>query len=808
MATEVFKLVGRITYEGQQKVEAGLSKLGKKVHDVQKNLSDFGDQAKKVGKGFQDVGSTLTKSLTVPLSAAAVTSFKFSKDFNEAMANVATLIPGNTERIKELKKTVQDMAIATGKSTDDLANGLYEVISAFGDSADTATILEINAKAAAAGLAETGEAIALTSAVTKGYGDTSADAVQQVSDLAFQTLVLGQTSFPELADSIGRVTPLAASLKVSQEELFGVMATGTGVTGNAAEVSTQLRGVLQALAAPTDSMIELMAELGFESGEAMMEQLGLQGTIEAIVKAAEESGKPLQDYIGSIQGQTLAMALAGPQADTFTEKLAAMEDVTGATDTAFREQTEGINAAGFQWEQFKQRLIVTAQTLGDTLTPAFMAIMDAAEPLLEWLQQAVDWFANLDPPIQTAIIALGGLLAVTGPLLSIIGTMIVGLGGLAAALGSVSLPVIGVIAGITAIVGSLTAAYAASENFRNIVNTAFGFIKDIITTVMTTVGAFMQEKLNQLTLWWQENGDMIMDAVNNVMTFIQAIFNFVWPFIEALVIGVWNNIKGAIEGAINFILGIFEFFAALFTGDWGALWDAVKKMVSGAVQLIWNVIQLGFLGRIMGVLRGFVSGAINLVSGWVGRIVNFFAGLVSRVVGRANTLRTRVTSVFRRIGDMIFRPIRTARDKIMNAMNRVVSFFRNLGSKLKIRIPKFKLPRFSLQGKFSLAPPSVPKLKVNWYAEGGVFDAASIIGVGEAGTEAVVPLTGDRMRPFAQAIAGEMHTDRIEELLVALIQAVREGKNIIMKDRVVAKIIESHITERQDRDKRRRGRFA
>lgn len=104
-----------------------------------------------------------------------------------------------------------------------------------------------DARGATAGLAQTTEAINLTSAVTKGYGDATAEVVQHASDLASTTVRLGQTTFPELAASIGSVVPLAAALNVTQEELFGTMATFTGVTGNAAEVSTQLTSVLTAM---------------------------------------------------------------------------------------------------------------------------------------------------------------------------------------------------------------------------------------------------------------------------------------------------------------------------------------------------------------------------------------------------------------------------------------------------------------------------------------------------------------------------------------------------------------------------------
>lgn len=74
----------------------------------------------------------------------------------------------------------------------------------------------------------------------------------------------------------------------------------------------------------------------------------------------------------------------------------------------------------------------------------------------------------------------------------------------------------------------------------------------------------------------------------------------------------------------------------------------------------------------------------------------------------------------------------------------------------RLKLPRIQvgaLPHFYLSGKFDAKSGSVPKVGVNWYAKGGVFDGASIVGVGERGAEAVVPLTSRRMLPFANAIA-------------------------------------------------------
>lgn len=401
-------------------------------------LNNFGSEMTKVG-------GTLTAAISAPLLGVGVAALDASTKLNEGMANVQSL--GLTlQRVEELKTGVQDLAIEVGKGTEDMVGGLYQVESAFGDNAETMTDLAINAKAAAAGLATTKEAIDLTSAVTKGYGDTTAGAIQQVADLALRTVQLGQTTFPELAGSIGAVVPLAKQLTVSQQELFAVMATATGAS-SASEVATQMRGTLQSLMAPTKDMSDLMAKLGYANGEAMIKSLGYQGALAAIVKAADETHTPLQKYLSSIEGQTLALTLSGAQATTYQDKLAQLKNAAGTTEQAFKAQTQGINANGFAMAQAKEKMEVMLQRLGDGLGPALLAATNAGAPLIDKVLQLATQFAHLEPKTQMTIVSIAALAAGI-PLL------MVGIGALAGALGALLSPVTLIVAGV-ALLGAL-----------------------------------------------------------------------------------------------------------------------------------------------------------------------------------------------------------------------------------------------------------------------------------------------------------------------------------------------------------------
>ena len=231
-AKEVFTLFARVATNKQEF-----------ANDMDQMEGKAKSSSKKMGGAFSGVGKAVKvgilgalTSVIALLGTAGVASFKFATEFEAGMQNVSTLIGGNVERTDELAEAVKQLPAKTGKPLSDLTAGLYQVVSAYGDSAETAEILELNARAASAGLATTEQSIALISAVTKGWGDTSLEAQTKVSDLAFMTVKLGQTDFPQLAGSIGKVVPLTEKLKISQEEMFAVFATATGVTGTAAEV--------------------------------------------------------------------------------------------------------------------------------------------------------------------------------------------------------------------------------------------------------------------------------------------------------------------------------------------------------------------------------------------------------------------------------------------------------------------------------------------------------------------------------------------------------------------------------------------
>jgi TP901 family phage tail tape measure protein len=359
-----------------------------------KEVKNIGTSAASTTVSLKTFGNTMMKYVVAPLTAIGVASIKAAFDINKSMANVASLLEEPEKKIHNLKAGIQDLAIETGQPTAELADGLYQVVSALGESEENMEQLTLASKAAKAGVSSAADAIGMLSTVGKGYNDVSAESLANTADLAFQTVKLGVTTFPELAASMGKVVPLAAAMNTSQEELFGTMATLTGVTGNTSEVTTQLASVYSAFMTPGEAMQNAIKkinkqnkEYNFQSASAMMKALGFKKSLELLNEAADGNQDKLAKMLKRKEALIATLPLVSTQSENYTEKIAAMSDATGAMNEAFERQTNGINKQGHEWEVTKQRMIVFSQRLGERLLPVLDKLLDTVEPIIKVLEE-------------------------------------------------------------------------------------------------------------------------------------------------------------------------------------------------------------------------------------------------------------------------------------------------------------------------------------------------------------------------------------------------------------------------------------
>ena len=172
-----------------------------------------------------------------------------AQSFSQAMAAANTMAGKDAAGFAQLKDEVAELSKTIPVARDQLANGLYQVISNGVPEDNWVSFLEKSAKSSVGGLANLEEVVKVTSTVIKNYG-LEWSAAQEIRDKIQLTAKNGVTSFEQLAQALPRVTGNASTLGVTIDELMATFSTLTGVSGNTAEVSTQLAAVFTALVKP------------------------------------------------------------------------------------------------------------------------------------------------------------------------------------------------------------------------------------------------------------------------------------------------------------------------------------------------------------------------------------------------------------------------------------------------------------------------------------------------------------------------------------------------------------------------------
>ena len=235
-----------------------LLKTGVDLTGLTSGLRDAESKIGKVAGGINTAGKTMI-GLGAPLAAVGAASFKVAVDFDKSMRNVNSIAGLTEDQFQELSKEVVDFSLTTRASTKDVADSLYNVVSAgyslekgIGGTAEAMTIMQKASSAAGAGLASTADTSKVLIAALRSYNLTADDA-DHVTDLFLQTVQSGLTTLPELASSLGMVLPIAAQTGVSLEEMGFALAQATRTGLDTAKATNYLRQMMTSWAGWRDA---------------------------------------------------------------------------------------------------------------------------------------------------------------------------------------------------------------------------------------------------------------------------------------------------------------------------------------------------------------------------------------------------------------------------------------------------------------------------------------------------------------------------------------------------------------------------
>lgn len=358
--------------------------------------AQFRDEAGRVTGSVDQLEGKVTTSLDSITAKAAGFSFAFNQigtfiagiadhltqplikfaQFETSLANVGSL---GVENISGIRSEILDLSSQVAIPISNLTNGFYEIVSAGVDANAQIDVLNLTAKAAKSGLAEVTDALNLSSAFVKGYGESWA-ATESILDDAFMTVKVGQTTFQALSSAVQEDIPLFSALKLSSDALFGSFATLTGVTGNTAAVATQLKAVAEGLANPTAELTALVQKHGFATVEDAAAQLDLIGLIKILKEETGGSATKIRELFGSTEALTALLALTGAQYESVIANTEQMKNSTGAMTQAFNVQSDTIES---RWLILQNKVNARLFETVETFRPLINQVIDFASSLIE-----------------------------------------------------------------------------------------------------------------------------------------------------------------------------------------------------------------------------------------------------------------------------------------------------------------------------------------------------------------------------------------------------------------------------------------
>lgn len=276
----------------------------------------------------------------------------------------------------------------------------------------------------------------------------------------------------------------------------------------------------------------------------------------------------------------------------------------------------------------------------------------------------------------------------------------------------------------------------AWETIKTVVETIWQAIVDAVSTIFGPVVQKFQSIWNSVKSVLETVWNAIKTAASNVFNAIVTAISQKWEQAKSKTSAVWNAVKGVLEGIWNGIKATASVVFEAIVGTLSAKWSAAQSKTSA----VWNAIKSAISSAIEAA-KSAVSSAADAIQN---KVASAFEGAKSKATSAFDALKSGVTNA-----------INAARDAVGNAVKAIKGFFDGLHLRIpEIQLPR--LPRIGISGHFSINPPSVPHFY--WAAKGGIFDGPQIIGVGEAGKEAVVPL-----KKLVPLLAEALHTIGVDE---------------------------------------------
>lgn len=538
------------------------------------SIEEYTEKVQKAGEKVKNAGSGMTKTVTAPILAAGAASAKMAMDFEDSMAKVSTIADATEVPMDEMQKAILNLSNQTGISSEEIAQNIYDSISAGQKTGDAVNFVSNSTKLAKAGFADAGAALDVLTTIMNAYG-LKASEVTNVSDMLIQTQNLGKTTVADLASSMGKVIPTANAYGVSLDELCAGYAIMTENGVATAESTTYMNGMLNELGKSGTNVSETLKEKTGKTFKELMDSgMSLSDVLKIISDAATENNKSFGDMWSSSEAGKAGMILLGDSAENFNGVLEQMQNSAGATNTAFEKLDTNSTKIKKATNELKNDAIDLGTTLMEELTPII-------ENIAEKISQFTEWFNGLSESEKQMIIQIGLIVAAIGPLLIVLGTVVSSgakiIGGIPVIAKGLS-GLFGIIAAnpvlaiITAIVIAVFTLWTTCDEFREGVLEGIDILKTVLTAGYDFCVELGEEKLGRIQDAYEKHGGGITGILAASWQTWKEIWSTGFDVIDKLtggkLTGVKNKFWSKFEEIKNVVKNALDTVKRFLAGDW------------------------------------------------------------------------------------------------------------------------------------------------------------------------------------------------------------------------------------------------
>lgn len=409
-----------ILSEKTTETEKNLDEAAEAARKASEEVEKFGDKSEETGKQSEESskkGRDGIKELQGVLASAGIAAtlneikngfFDCSEaaaQFETSTAMVATIADTSQKSLSSISKEVRTYSNETGEAASDMAEATYQAISASVNTADAAAFAGTATKLAVGGFTSATTAVDVLTTAINSYGLAASDATQ-LSDYLITTQNLGKTSVDQLAQSVGKVIPLASAYNVQMDNLSSAYAVLTANGIATAESGTYLKSMLSELGDTGSDVSEVLLNSTGKTFAQLMEQgYSLGDVMSMLGDAVDGDSTAFNALWSSTEAGIGALSLFNAGADKYNSVLDSMRTSAGATEKAYSTMADTTDKSKQRMENAFNNLKIS---VGDVLNPALTQVYEGFTNVFAGMSDFVDEHPAVVAAISAIAVGVGG----------------------------------------------------------------------------------------------------------------------------------------------------------------------------------------------------------------------------------------------------------------------------------------------------------------------------------------------------------------------------------------------------------------